>query len=154
VPTSVAPESIGVPVDPTGGLPAPAGGTVVRAVRGAVQIDRDSPALLAEGTRELLVEVMTRNGLTGEELISVFFTVTPDLTSGFPAAAARGLGLIDVPLMCATEIEVPGALPRVVRLMAHVHTDRPRSRIEHVYLRGAARLRPDLVNEERKPRTW
>ena len=73
------------------------------------------------------------------------FTVTPDLASEFPAAAARDLGLVDVPLLCATEIPVPGAMERVVRLLAHIETDRPRSAVEHVYLRGATRLRPDLA---------
>jgi chorismate mutase len=71
--------------------------------------------------------------------------VTPDLASEFPATAARDLGLVDVPLLCATEIPVPDAMERVVRLLAHIETDRPRSAVEHVYLRGAARLRPDLV---------
>ena len=73
------------------------------------------------------------------------FTVTPDLASEFPATAARDLGLVDVPLLCATEIPVPDAMERVVRLLAHIETDRPRSAVEHVYLRGAARLRPDLA---------
>jgi chorismate mutase len=78
-------------------------------------------------------------------MISIVFTLTPDLTSAFPAAAARDLGLVDVPLLCATEVPVPGALPRVVRLLAHVESDRPRSAVRHVYLRGATRLRPDLA---------
>ncbi|OLF10336.1 chorismate mutase [Actinophytocola xanthii] len=117
----------------------------VRAVRGATQVDRDDPALIAEGTTELLTEVIGRNGLDPDDLISVVFTVTPDLTSGFPAAAARALGLTDLPLLCATEIDVPHAPRRVVRLLAHVESDRPRAAIRHVYLRGAAALRPDLA---------
>lgn len=119
--------------------------TTIRAVRGAVQIDRDDPEVILAETRELLVEVISRNGLTAEDIISVVFTMTPDLVSGFPAAAARELGLTDVPLLCATEIDVPNALARVIRLLAHISTDRPRSAVEHVYLRGAARLRPDLA---------
>lgn len=117
----------------------------VRAVRGAVQVDRDDPSLLTAATRELLAEVIRRNDLDADDLISVVFTVTPDLVSGFPAAAARGLGLTDVPLLCATEIAVPGGMERVIRLLAHIQSDRPRSEIQHVYLRGAARLRPDLA---------
>ncbi len=117
----------------------------VRAVRGAIQIDRDDPAVIAEATAELLAEVLGRNELDAAEIISVVFTMTPDLASGFPAAAARAAGLTDVPLLCATEIGVPGALPRVIRLLAHVQSDRPRAAIRHVYLRGAARLRPDLA---------
>lgn len=116
----------------------------VRAVRGAVQVDRDDPGLINAATSELVTEVIRRNALSADDVISMFFTVTPDLSSCFPAAAARELGLTDVPLMCATEIGVPGAMERVVRLLAHVYSDRPRSRIEHVYLAGARRLRPDL----------
>lgn len=117
----------------------------VRAIRGAVQVDRDDPAEILAATRELLTEVVGRNGLTPDDLISIVFTLTPDLTSCFPAVAARDLGLDDVPLLCAPEVGVPGALPRVVRLLAHVESDRPRSAVCHIYLRGATRLRPDLA---------
>jgi chorismate mutase len=117
----------------------------VRAVRGAIQVDADDADLIADGTTELVTEVVARNDLRQEVIISMMFTVTPDLTSGFPAAAARGLGLADVPLLCATEIDVPHALPRVIRLLAHFESERPRSAVRHVYLRGAARLRPDLA---------
>ncbi|OPG11509.1 chorismate mutase [Microbispora sp. GKU 823] len=118
---------------------------MVRAIRGAVQVDgNDRDAILA-GTTELVTEVMGRNNLTTDDVISVIFTCTPDLTAEFPALAARKLGFHDVPLLCATEIDVPGALPRVVRLMAHVQTDRPRQEIQHVYLRGAAALRVDIA---------
>jgi chorismate mutase len=116
----------------------------VRAVRGAIQVDRDDPTLIHAETKALLQEVFCRNGIGPEDIISVFFTMTPDLASVFPAVAARDLGLVDVPLMCATEIAVPNALERVIRLMAHINSDRPQSQIEHVYLRGATRLRPDL----------
>lgn len=118
---------------------------VVRAVRGAIQVDRDDPADILTGTRELLTEVLRHNELAQTDLISIVFTLTPDLTSCFPARAARDLGLADVPLLCATEVDVPGALPRVVRLLAHVESDRPRSAVRHIYLRGAIRLRPDLA---------
>ncbi|WP_228389171.1 chorismate mutase [Cumulibacter manganitolerans] len=117
----------------------------VRAVRGAVQIDRDEVAALHEATAELVTEVMNRNGLTIDDMISVIFTVTPDLTSDFPAHAARLMGFTDVPLMCSTEIPVAGAMPRVIRLMAHVETDKARQDIQHVYLRGAAALRRDIA---------
>ncbi|MEU6412466.1 chorismate mutase [Microbispora sp. NPDC046933] len=118
---------------------------MVRAIRGAIQVDgNDRDAILA-GTTELVTEVMGRNNLTTDDVISVIFTCTPDLTAEFPALAARKLGFHDVPLLCATEIDVPGALPRVVRLMAHVHTDRPRQEIQHVYLRGAVALRVDIA---------
>ncbi|GGO02067.1 chorismate mutase [Microbispora rosea subsp. aerata] len=118
---------------------------MVRAIRGAIQVEgNDRDAILA-GTTELVTEVMARNSLTTDDVISVIFTCTPDLTAEFPALAARKLGFHDVPLLCATEIDVPGALPRVVRLMAHVQTDRPRQEIQHVYLRGAVALRVDIA---------
>jgi chorismate mutase len=117
----------------------------VRAIRGAVQIDADEREAILEGTTELVSEVMSRNNLTTEDVISVLFTVTPDLTAEFPALAARKLGFHDVPLICATEIPVPGAMPRVVRLMAHVETDLSRSAVQHVYLRGALALRLDIA---------
>jgi chorismate mutase len=117
----------------------------VRAIRGAVQIEADERDAILEGTAELVTEVMARNELTPGDVISVLFTATPDLTAEFPALAARKIGFHDVPLICATEISVPGAMPRVVRLMAHVQTDRPRSAIQHVYLRGAAALRLDIA---------
>jgi chorismate mutase len=79
-----------------------------------------------------------------DDLISVIFTATPDLRSEFPAYAARQMGITDVPLLCASEIDVPGALPRVLRLLAHVETDKSRADLRHVYLGGAAQLRTDL----------
>ena len=104
--------------------------------------DRES---ILDGTSELVTEVVTRNGLTTDDVISVIFTATPDLTAEFPALAARKIGFDEVPLLCATEIDVPGALPRVVRLLMHVDTSRPRSEIQHVYLRGAITLRLDIA---------
>ena len=118
---------------------------MVRAIRGAVQVGSDDREAILEAVTELVAEVMERNRLTTDEVISVIFTATPDLTAEFPALAARKLGFHDVPLICASEIDVPGALPRVVRLMAHVETDRPRQEIQHVYLRGAAALRVDIA---------
>ncbi|MBB4931063.1 chorismate mutase [Lipingzhangella halophila] len=117
----------------------------VRAVRGAVQVDADERELILEATTELVSAVMQRNELTTDDVISVLFTTTSDLTAEFPALAARKLGFTDVPLMCAGEIAVPHGLPRVVRLMAHVETDRPKSELQHVYLRGAQALRLDIA---------
>jgi chorismate mutase len=110
-----------------------------------VQVDADERDAILEGTTELVSEVMARNDLVPDDVISVIFTVTPDLTTEFPALAARKIGFQDVPLLCATEIPVPGALPRVVRLLAHVDTERSRREIQHVYLRGAAALRLDIA---------
>jgi chorismate mutase len=117
----------------------------VRAVRGAIQLTSTDRDAILEATAELVSEVMSRNELTTDDVISVWFTTTPDLTAEFPALAARKTGFHDVPLMCACEIPVPGAMPRVVRLMAHIETDRPRSAIQHVYLRGAVALRLDIA---------
>jgi chorismate mutase len=116
----------------------------VRAVRGATQVDADDRDEVLAATTELLTEVLARNALTNDDLISVVFTATPDLHSEFPAYAARQMGITDVPLLCAAEIDVPGAMPRVLRLLAHVETARPRADMRHVYLRGAAALRTDL----------
>jgi len=116
----------------------------VRAIRGAIQVDADSRDDILQGTAELVTEVLRRNHLDPAQLISVVFTATPDLTAEFPAYAARLMGLTDVPLLCSTEIAVPGAMPRVLRLLAHVETDVDRAAIRHVYLRGAAALRTDL----------
>jgi chorismate mutase len=117
----------------------------VRAIRGATQVDANDRELLLEAAIELVTEVMTRNDLVVDDVISVFFTATPDLTAEFPAVAARKVGFGEVPLLCASEIDVPGALPRVVRLMAHVETDRSRDELRHVYLRGAVALRRDVA---------
>jgi chorismate mutase len=116
----------------------------VRAVRGATQVDRNDREVIIEATAELVLAVLERNRIEPAELVSVIFTATPDLTAEFPAYAARAMGMTDVPLLCAVEMAVPGSMPRVIRLLAHVESDRPRSEIRHVYLRGAAALRTDL----------
>jgi chorismate mutase len=116
----------------------------VRAVRGAIQVDADERDQVLDATTELLQAVLERNQLASDDLISVIFTATPDLRSEFPAYAARQMGITDVPLMCAREIDVSGAMPRVLRLLAHVETPLSRQDIRHVYLRGAAGLRTDL----------
>lgn len=116
----------------------------VRALRGAIQVDADERDAILKGTTELITAVLERNEITSDDLISVVFTATPDLTAEFPAYAARLLGFTDVPLLCATEIAVPGSMPRVLRLLAHVETDKSRAELHHVYLRGAAALRRDL----------
>ncbi len=116
----------------------------VRAVRGAIQVDRDDREAILAAAAELVRAVLDRNGIAPADVISIIFTATPDLTAEFPAYAARQLGLTDVPLLCATEMNVPGAMPRVLRVLAHVTTGRARADVRHVYLRGAAALRTDL----------
>jgi chorismate mutase len=117
----------------------------VRAIRGAIQVEANQREAIIEGTAELVAEVMSRNSLVADDVISVLFTATPDLTAEFPALAARKTGFHDVPLLCATEIGVPGAMPRVIRLLMHVESDATRSAVRHVYLRGAAALRLDIA---------
>ncbi|WP_314173068.1 chorismate mutase [Streptomyces winkii] len=117
----------------------------VRAVRGAVQLERDERDHMHEQVSALMTSVLERNGLTADDLISVWFTATPDLHSDFPAAGARKLGIVDVPLICAQELDVAGAMPRVVRVLAHVEADVPKSQINHVYLGAAAGLRKDIA---------
>ncbi len=117
----------------------------VRAIRGAVQVDADDRQSILDGTTELVTAVMSRNNVSTDDVISVLFSATPDLTAEFPALAARKLGFQEVPLLCCSEISVPGAMPRVVRVMMHIETDRSRAEIQHVYLHGAAALRLDIA---------
>ena len=116
----------------------------VRAVRGATQLEADTREQMLDRVAELVREVMASNRLEVEDFVSVWFTATDDLHAEFPAYAARGLGFDEVPLICARELDIAGAMPRVVRLLAHVETDLPRADITHVYLHGAAKLRRDL----------
>ncbi|GAA3479783.1 chorismate mutase [Streptomyces sp. NPDC002596] len=117
----------------------------VRAVRGAVQLDRDEAGHMDERVSGLLTAILERNSLVADDLISIWFTATPDLHSDFPAAAARGIGIVDVPLICAQELDVEGAMPRVVRILAHVETYLSKSEIAHVYLGATASLRKDIA---------
>lgn len=117
----------------------------VRAVRGATHLEADDADEMRDAVVELVTAMLERNALGTEDLISVLFTATPDLVSAFPAGAARALDIGDVPLICAQEIDVAGAMHRVVRVMAHVECDLPRAEVAHVYLRGAEALRTDLA---------
>jgi chorismate mutase len=116
----------------------------LRAIRGAITVDRDEPELVYAATRELLSEIIARNDVDLDHIISVIFTVTPDLRSAFPAMAARSMGWLDVPLLCTMEIPVPGAMGRCIRVLLHIESDRKRSAIQHVYLGEAQSLRPDI----------
>lgn len=100
---------------------------------------------MAEAVVELLGEIFARNSVANPDIVSVLFTATPDLKSAFPAAAARQMDLADVPLICAQEIDVTGAMPRVIRVLVHTESELPRSEIKHVYLRGAEALRQDIA---------
>jgi len=117
----------------------------VRAVRGATTVTADQPSLIREAITEMLEAVLDDNDLAPMDIISAVFTTTPDLVSEFPAHAARLYGWTDIPMICAQELPVPGALPRCVRVMIHCETRRTRSEIRHVYLRDAVLLRADLL---------
>ncbi|WP_146370412.1 chorismate mutase [Symmachiella macrocystis] len=121
----------------------------VRGIRGATTVDIDTPEEIRAATRELLIAVLKANQVEEfDELASVFLTTSHDLTSAFPAAAARELGMDLVPLLCATEIAVPGAMPRCIRVLMHINTDRSQQEITHVYLREAQKLRPDMSSAQ------
>ena len=118
----------------------------IRGIRGAVQAQRNTSESILAATRELLLAIVDANPtLESEDVASIFFTATPELTAVHPALAARQLGWVDVPLLCAQEIPVPDSLPKIVRVLVHWNTAVPQSEISHVYLGEAAVLRPDLV---------
>ena len=116
----------------------------VRAIRGATTVDADDVESITERVTALLQQIMDRNGLAEDDIISILFTATEDIVSTFPATAARSIGLGAVPLICARELSIVGSVPHCVRVMLHVETDRPRHDIHHVYLEGARGLRDDL----------
>ncbi|HVB92630.1 MAG TPA: chorismate mutase [Acidimicrobiales bacterium] len=117
---------------------------MVRGLRGATTVDADTADQVTERSQELMREIMTRNELAEEDIVSILFTATPDVTSIFPATAIREIGFGAVPLLCAAEIAVPGAMPRCIRVLLHVHSSKSKDEIHHVYLHGAQVLRDDL----------
>jgi chorismate mutase len=117
----------------------------VRGIRGATSVTEDRQDLILEATRELLQEIFRLNQIDQyEEIVSAIFTTTPDLISCFPAEAARGMGMSEVPLLCASEIAVPKAMSKCIRVLLHFNTDKKQKDIKHIYLREAKKLRPDV----------
>lgn len=116
----------------------------LRAARGAIRVPSDDGDALLASTERLLSSMVQRNGIDTEDLVSVMFTATEDLRSVFPAEAARRMGLGRVPLLCAQEIPVAGAMPSVIRILVHFHSDRSLDEVVHVYLDGAESLRDDV----------
>jgi chorismate mutase len=116
----------------------------VRGLRGATTVEEDTVSQVTARSQELMQALMASNGLVEDDIISVLFTATADVTSTFPATAVREIGFGAVPLLCAAEIAVPGSMPRCIRVLLHVHTSRPRDEMKHVYLHGAQGLRDDL----------
>lgn len=123
----------------------------VRALRGATTVPEDTPEQITARVQELLTELMTRNALELDDVVSVIFTATADVVSMFPATAARGIGFGAVPLLCASEIPVPGSMARCLRVLLHVSTERGSGDLRHVYLHGAEVLRDDLPLAEGQP---
>ena len=119
--------------------------TRVRGIRGAVTVDADTEEAVIAAATGLLREILRRNEVDAEDVVSVVFTSTEDLRSAFPAAAARAIGLDRVPVLSAREPAVEGALPRAVRILLHAYTERSQREVEHVYLGDAAALREDLA---------
>jgi len=117
---------------------------VLRALRGATTLDEDTSKQVNDRVRALVGSMLERNGIDHDDLVSILFTATDDVTSMFPATAARSLGLGDVPLICASELGITGAMPRCIRVLMHFYTERTREALHHVYLEGARGLRDDL----------
>jgi len=116
----------------------------VRALRGATTIEADTVDGVKARTIALLEQMIERNGVDHEDIISVLFTATDDIHSMFPASAARDIGFGDIPLICARELDIDGATPFCIRVLMHLTTTRSRSELRHVYLEGASGLRDDL----------
>ena len=117
----------------------------VRAIRGATQLETDSVEEMREAVVDLLTTLFSENEVSTDDLVSILFTATPDIHSDFPAAAARTLDLGSIPLICAQEIDVSGALTRVVRVLVHAYSNRTHEEIKHIYRRGAQSLRKDIA---------
>ena len=117
---------------------------VLRALRGATTLDEDTPDQVNERVQALVSSMLSRNQISHDDLVSILFTATDDVVSLFPATAARGLGLGDVPLICARELAITGAMPLCIRVLMHLYTERPREALHHVNLEGARGLRDDL----------
>ncbi len=118
----------------------------IRGIRGATTVEDDQPASVLEATRDLITAILDANPtLQISDLASVFFSLTDDLCSVYPAQAARQIGWNNVPMLCMQEIPVPGSLPRCIRVLLHWNSELPQDSIQHVYLGAAASLRPDLA---------
>ena len=119
----------------------------LRALRGAITVGSNDAKAILGATEELLRAMVDRNSLEHDDIVSCLFTCTPDLNAEFPAVAARQIGMSDIPLMCAQEMDVYGQLPQVIRVMMHCYAPQER-KAEHVYLRGATKLRLDLAGAQ------
>ena len=119
----------------------------VRAIRGAITVADNSREEIFSAATELITAIVTKNGLSSDDIISIHFTATKDIDAAYPAVALRAMGLVDTPLFCAQEMHVQGSLPLCIRVLIHVDTPLVKNEIVHAYLRGAAVLRPDLAEK-------
>ena len=117
---------------------------ICRGVRGATTVESNSREEILTATRQLLALMIRLNDIQADDVGSASFSITQDLDAEFPALAARQLGWLDVPLICTHEVNVPGSLPNCIRILLHWNTDKAQSEIQHVYIKGAIKLRPDL----------
>lgn len=121
--------------------------TCLRGIRGATRVKENSKESIFTASKELLLAIVRANDVETEDIASIFLTTSPDLNAEFPAYAARDLGWIAVPLLCAQEIGVPGSMTRLIRILLHVNTTKSQSEIKHQYLGETKKLRPDLFEE-------
>ncbi len=118
---------------------------MVRAIRGATTVDNNTKEEIWDATEEMLLEIVKANDLNQEDMISITFTLTKDLDACYPAVRAREMGYTNVPLMNMPELDVPGSLEKCIRVIIQINSDKGLDEIDHIYLRGAKRLRPDLA---------
>jgi len=118
---------------------------LVRAIRGAITVENNNETDILTATRELLNSIIKENNISKDDVISIIFTATRDLDAVYPAVAARQIGFTDVALMCTNEMYVPGSLEKCIRVMMHVNSDKKNNELNHIYLKGAKILRPDIA---------
>lgn len=118
---------------------------MVRGIRGATTVENNDKREILDASAQMLEKIISENEINVDDIVSIIFTITPDLTKAFPAAAAREMGIVNVPLLDMSEPEIDGALKMCIRILMHVNTDKNNSDMKHVYLKGAKVLRPDLA---------
>jgi chorismate mutase len=118
----------------------------LRGIRGATTIESNTKEEILENTQELLSKIIQSNQINTQDIASIFFSVTKDLNATFPAIAARNMGLSQTPLLCFNEIDVPGSVPFCIRILMQINSDHPQDFFEHIYLKKAVSLRPDIAS--------
>lgn len=118
---------------------------MVRGIRGATTVENNDKREILDASAQMLEKIISENEINIDDIVSIIFTITPDLTKAFPAAAAREMGIVNVPLLDMSEPEIDGALKKCIRILMHINTEKNNSDMKHIYLKGAKVLRPDLV---------